>query len=573
MKKGVVIFILIWIILTGINFINAAQNSKYPNVGICSDANWNIGKPDGNTCTGIKRVYEASLSKIECKKGSELLKPTLANLNKLCQVFTGEADSYAYKASVHGCCNNYCSGNYWDNNRNKWICAINVPAGGESVGKWIDCGTDCCAPQCSGKQCGSNGCGGSCGTCSGATTKCDLNGNCVECLINDDCNEGKICSNGDCVSPEDPCASKNCNDNAPCTEDSCSNGNCVNTLISCPNGQTCDNGVCIILIINGNVSWQNMNGEEILSAEIGDSVKMVLNRSDISNKNIDYTIYKKDTFLWFFKFNKQIAQFSSIGFAIWKTNETGEFYFNASVEDFPEIYSSSILNVGDREDNARPSIAIVKPIENSTFIIKADGYTDDINFEQNASDEDDLIDVYWNFNDGNMAVFNNCNNGVNNCNAIHRYSSAFAGTRIINATAKEAIRNQLEYDLSRIYVYKEGLVLFMIIDKPNYKLREFPQTPITLDARSTHVANCSRSLDICRASAAGKTCSEITDGVNPADKLYCYVYAPSSSNKFKFRWIVDGTTRPSFPTNSSLFEISFPQGGKHDIELNARFTI
>ncbi len=329
--------------------------------------------------------------------------------------------------------------------------------------------------------------------------------------------------------------------------------------------------------ISGDVSWQNLAGDDIENADLGDSVKLVLNRDELLNRKVDYNIYKKDgnTFLWFFKSDKQVAQLSSTGFTTWKTSEEGEFYFNASVEGYFQNYSSNVLTVSTEESNTAPQITIVKPVENSTFIIKANGLTNDIPFEQESYDDDDLLDIYWNFNDGNTTRFSDCNNGIKNCNATHRYSTAFAGTRIINATAKESIRKGSEYDLSRIYVYKEGLVLFVIIDSPDYKTRSFPKGDILLNATSSHVVNCSISSEICRASAAGKTCSEITDGVNPADKLYCYVYAPSSSNKFKFRWIVDGTTNPEYdyPTNASPFKKPFPQGGKHDIGLEISVNI
>jgi hypothetical protein len=438
---------------------------------------------------------------------------------------------------------------------------------------YTKCSLKTCADYAT--KCGntmSNGCGGTINCANNCQTLgqlCNANKQCVECLSNVDCIGGKICSNEVCVSPADPCASKDCDDNNSCTDDSCSNGNCANTVITCPSGQTCDNGECIS--VAGNVTWQNMNSEPIFNADFGDSVKLVLNRSDVLDKNISYTIYKKDgnTFLFFFHWDKQIAQFSSIGFATWKTNETGEFYFNASVEGSPEIYSSISLDVGS-EDNAKPNIEIVKPIENSTFILKSDGYTHYMPFEQNAFDEDDLVDVYWNFNDGNTTIFTNCNNDLSNCNTFHRYNSSFAGTRIINATVKESTRGQYEYDLSRIYIYKEGLVLFMIVDEPDYKTRTFSPTPIIIDASSTHVANCSSSMDAC--SAGGHTCYTVTDSVDSSNKLYCYKFAESSSNKFKFRWIIDRETKPEYPTDSSPFQIIFPKGGKHDIRLMVSFN-
>ena len=322
--------------------------------------------------------------------------------------------------------------------------------------------------------------------------------------------------------------------------------------------------------ISGDVSWQDFNGDDVSTVNVGDSVKLVLKRDELKNRNVEYNIYKKNgaTFLWFFKSDKQIAQLSSVGFTTWKAIGDGEYYFTANVEGYAQNYSSGNLEVLPEEDNTVPQITIIKPLENSSFIVKADGYTNNISFEQISWDDDDLLNIHWNFNDGNTAVFTDCNNGIKNCNTTHRYTSAFAGTRIINATAKEATRKGFEYDLSRIYVYREGLTLFIIIDSPNYRIRSFDPGPMLLNATSSHVANCSRTLDICHASSGGKICSEITDSINPSDKLYCYKYVYSSSNKFRFTWYVDGRTNPSFPTNASPFFITFPQGGQHDIGLD-----
>ena len=63
--------------------------------------------------------------------------------------------------------------------------------------------------SCTGKNCGDDGCGGSCGICE----------------------EGSICNNGVCCTPN--CSGKSCGDNG-----------CGGSCGTCPNGVTCNNGIC-----------------------------------------------------------------------------------------------------------------------------------------------------------------------------------------------------------------------------------------------------------------------------------------------------------------------------------------
>ncbi len=93
----------------------------------------------------------------------------------------------------------YCSGlknltEYYCQNNN--IASVNVTCythctGGKCIA---------CISNCTGKQCGDDGCGGRCGTCSGTNSKCNSNGQCVQCLTNTDCSTGQSCSNGLCTS-------------------------------------------------------------------------------------------------------------------------------------------------------------------------------------------------------------------------------------------------------------------------------------------------------------------------------------------------------------------------------------
>ena len=343
--------------------------------------------------------------------------------------------------------------------------------------------------------------------------------------------------------------------------------------------------------IRGSAAFQDMNENNLTSSHVNDTLRLVLFREDVNNSVVNYSIFKKScegvtdcVWQWLFGDSK-VAQFYSIGFSNYKFTETGEFYFNATVQGYPDVYSSDILTVGS-QSNAVPRITIMKPVEGSNFTIRSNNnLTDSISFEQTSSDEDDLIDVYWDFDDGYIYHGMNCNNGTNryfnnDCNTTHRYNSSAAGTRIVNATAIETTRtngsNQYQYDLSRIFVYKEGFNLFIIMDQPNYKTRTFNPEPITISAVSTHVADCSYNWGICNGTAGliGKSCYNVSDAAfNSSLKIFCYRYAESSDARFNFTWSIDGETKSWYPTNSSPFIKVFPEGGEHFIGLRVRFNL
>ena len=343
--------------------------------------------------------------------------------------------------------------------------------------------------------------------------------------------------------------------------------------------------------IRGSAAFQDMNENNLTSSHVNDTLRLVLFREDVNNSVVNYSIFKKScegvtdcVWQWLFGDSK-VAQFYSIGFSNYKFTETGEFYFNATVQGYPDVYSSDILTVGS-QSNAVPRITIMKPVEGSNFTIRSNNnLTDSISFEQTSSDEDDLIDVYWDFDDGYIYHGMNCNNGTNrysnnDCNTTHRYNSSAAGTRIVNATAIETTRtngsNQYQYDLSRIFVYKEGFNLFIIMDQPNYKTRTFNPEPITISAVSTHVADCSYNWGICNGTAGliGKSCYNVSDAAfNSSLKIFCYRYAESSDARFNFTWSIDGETKSWYPTNSSPFIKVFPEGGEHYIHLKVRFNL
>jgi hypothetical protein len=147
MNKIIKLFILTAIASTALVFgvagtASAAQNPNYPTPSQCNDATWNIGIPDGVTCTGTSSINSdnfKSYTTCSIQQKEHLLKPDIATLNKYCQLSYG-ANSFAKTTLIHSCCSGTCGNVSWVNNA--WNCGW-VPAGGDSVSLYIECATGC----------------------------------------------------------------------------------------------------------------------------------------------------------------------------------------------------------------------------------------------------------------------------------------------------------------------------------------------------------------------------------------------------------------------------------------------
>ena len=310
-------------------------------------------------------------------------------------------------------------------------------------------------------------------------------------------------------------------------------------------------------------NWTNMKDAIISKADLNDSVKLMVFGNEM--QNVNYTIYKDGTYWW--NRDKVVAQTSTKGYLIWQAKNSGTYYFKAQVEGDNELKQSNNLVVFSSENNSNPTIKIIKPAKETTYVIDTTtGSTAVPSFEEISSDEDDDLSVTWNFGENQSLTISNCSS--EDCNTSYAYSTS--GTKLIRATAKEMSRSQSTIDISRIFVYKEGLNIFAIIDSPDYKTIIQEIGNYFIDGRSSHVANCSLNLSKCTAGANPVSCYTITDSVT-SQKIYCYKFAESSDNRFGFKWTIENKVDNEH-TNFRYFNKSFIIPKDYPINLRVNFT-
>jgi len=316
---------------------------------------------------------------------------------------------------------------------------------------------------------------------------------------------------------------------------------CVVTLSSDANAHlaTCgsngyDKKVCCKSgpVIVGDRYWANMEGNRITSAEVGDTVMMVWENSGLEDgTEVSFEIYEKDGFAnpdddiktEDNNITGEVINGNAIG--IWtitqedvnaggNENDSSEFYFSVVGGE------SNYLTIIETEENSLPHAEIIKPQNNGRYLVN-----DNIDFEQISWDEDDILDISWNFGDGNITVCENyyAGSGIN-CNFTHSYSTP--GTKIIELKAKEKERQGEASDYVRIFVYQEGINVFPIISEPSLGEVIIGTKIVKFVANESYVANCTtqnaNQPDYCHAPPnSGISCYKIDDSQgNP--NLTCY---------------------------------------------------
>lgn len=272
-------------------------------------------------------------------------------------------------------------------------------------------------------------------------------------------------------------------------------------------------------LIKGNVNpyWENMVGQKISKAQFGDTVKMIATGQGFNiSKSMNYTLYK-DSGWWFIKWTTPISPILSED--IWQVPSDLEVldsvYFIAQQDSI--MNTSETMNITNY-NNSMPFVNITSPSEG--------GYVagdNEILFYYSAYDEDDLLELTWDFGDGeSLKVYNYSlpeSIPVSGLFQKHFYNSS--GVYEVTLTAKEMTRNQSSSVTRKIYVFKTGINVFPIITSPqkNVGYGNF----VNFDASQSFVANC--SIINCEYPY---TC--VPFGYFPIPPLYCkYLLAPGNT--------------------------------------------
>lgn len=129
--------------------------------------------------------------------------------------------------------------------------------------------------------------------------------------------------------------------------------------------------------------WANMNGvpyADGAEVDLDDYVLMVVRGADL-NGDVDFEIWKDAPF-WF---DSEVASGSSELLNAWQVNESGTFYFKATVSG--EEYTSEEIVVNDKPENSPPEFRFLTPSCGEDFELG-----DSATINVSVSDEDDLVD-------------------------------------------------------------------------------------------------------------------------------------------------------------------------------------
>jgi len=297
--------------------------------------------------------------------------------------------------------------------------------------------------------------------------------------------------------------------------------------------------------------WANMRGvrigndvEPVVKAQKGDTVKMILKNTGLAEgTTVEFEIYEHDSG----PFNADdpirtgddaiegVVNADGDVISIWtitqddinaakgitRLGDLEEFIFKV------EGSKSNELEVEDSTDNSLPFAEIIYPakladitdVSNRRFKI-----WQNITFQARVYDEDDDLDVIWEFGDDNittiLGVLSTICASESACEIHTNHSYENWGTKDVVLTAEEKTRDQEAVDDTDVFIYDLGLNVFSRITSPTRDQIFAPSSvgKVDFDGSKSYVANCTHG-----SCTAGSTCYLVGD----VDPLYCYDFTKS----------------------------------------------
>lgn len=324
--------------------------------------------------------------------------------------------------------------------------------------------------------------------------------------------------------------------------------------------------------------WADLKGKQVEKVELSDTVLMVAKGFKFGNRDMTFTIIGQSSGLnlgtkfWnFITLNgwSAIEPWVETRVNYWQAKVSGTFYFNAT--NLTGVGSSESLNVTELEVNSVPSILVYS---NKSIIAKAN---EEVFFNTTIFDEDDLLDVTWNFGDGKTASFPDYALAFDN-GSIGKQTHTYTvpGYYQVILTAKEQTRTNTKQEIFDVYSFGEGINVVPVVSSPTPG-RNYNEM-VLFDASQSYVFNCS--------STNFRTGYDYA--LNGTDLRCIYIHSPGQTtlgagyNLF-LEWTIDGaktvygnwgaaTTYSRTSGYTQRFMNYFPNPGKHVAILKLIFS-
>ena len=295
------------------------------------------------------------------------------------------------------------------------------------------------------------------------------------------------------------------------------------------------------------VNWADMENNQITTANIKDTVQMIVGGVYLKDESLRFTIKKKETLggidrlakdkvIISTESNKLIEQWIAgeitlnTGVELW----IGEYYFEVILnEDTATKKTSGILIVTAPENNQPPVANIVSPGDGNIFFLNGP-----ITFTQDSYDLDDNFEYTWDFGDGIILSGNSITK--ENYNPVHTYTTV--GQKLIKLKVKD--NRELEVtDQVSILVVDSGKYAFASISVPKNERDEPYGISIDYDATKTYAIDVIKDSNGCRTiSCYAGLCPTVTTGISscPSNTGPISISPLSSSNDIyqllNFKW-------------------------------------
>jgi len=299
--------------------------------------------------------------------------------------------------------------------------------------------------------------------------------------------------------------------------------------------------------------WADMTGNLIDTADINDRVKLIV-RGDFEGEDINFSIYR-DVVLWF---DEEVsAQGSDEGFTTWRADETGTYYFEATIVSTGEVLTSGPLEVVGPEDNANPVANILTPELGEIFLVN-----ENVEFTQDSYDVDDFIDYAWDIGDASLlsgSIIHGSTRDYANYSITHSYSNTGQKNIFLAVRDERTGRDTDRTSILVIDLNVDGKYIFAHIKEPEWGISVYGKN-VNFNASTTYAVEVLGGQISCIAGP----CPSQTHSEVPVSNT------PQGIESVSFNWTFsDFGTKSGIGLEGAVFTKPFSTPGPHWAKLTA----